>query len=946
MNAKISPGTLTLPAPSPLRSILVLLLVLFFVEMLLMFSFSHLLPSRSIIITNITDAALLTLFCSPFIYWLIFQPFKKMALMQEALAENVLGQVVDGVVLFDEEKTIRSFNPAAEKIFGYLAQEVLGCNLQLLFESACGSGGSEGIGAAISKDTSINREYTGKRRDGSHCHLDISISKVRVGDSWMHMGIVRDLSEQKRAEAEYQAILRTAMDGFWITDEKGGFLDVNDTYCQMTGYSRQELLAMQIGDVEAVLTAEEIKARMESIRNPGRIRFETRHRRKDGSSFDVEVSANYLPAGGGRFFAFLRDITCRNEMLGTLAKSEEKYRTLADNVTVGVTLISPKMEIISANRQSRQWYPELDEKYSPICYKTFNNPPRDSICPDCPTVKTLADGGIHEAVVTNPWKGVARHFRIVSSPIKDNAGNITGVIESVEEVTALKRSEDEYSEALSRLTATLEATADGILAVDLNGRIVSYNQKLVQMLKIPGHILETDDFYLLIANIYSQLKGHDKLVRAEFEGDADRDFHDLLEFKDGRVFERFCRPQRIGDTIVGRVSSFRDITGERKMEAQLRHAQKMEAIGTLTGKVAHDFNNMLTAIIGYCHLSQMQIHSNDPLMQNIRQIITAAERAAGLTQSLLEYSRKTPSNPQAMELNQVVRQVNGFLSRLIGEDIELVTSLADEPLVIIADAGQIEQVLMNLATNARDAMSGKGRLIIGTATTRIGEDFLQSHGFGNPGTYALVSVSDTGSGMDEDTCDKIFEPFFTTKPVGNGTGLGLSIVYGIVKQHNGYVTVESKKGCGTTFRVYLPLTGQAPHEKVEKPTLPAKMGGETVLVAEDNSEVKALLEDVLQGYGYSVVTALDGHDCVESFRKKRDDIDLIIMDVMMPRKNGKEAYAEIEKLKPGMKVIFISGYTGDILHSADLAEENLNFLAKPLSPNRLLTKVREVLDRD
>ncbi|WP_243374270.1 PAS domain S-box protein [Geotalea sp. SG265] len=932
------------PAPSPVRSLIILLLVLFFVEMVLMFSFPFLLPGKDSTLTNVMDATLLTILCAPFLYRLIFRPYKRMALALGSVTENVLGGVVDGVVLFDEENIIRSFNVAAEKIFGYRAGEVIGTNLHLLVENGCLPKAEVGLSFADKGSADHNRERVGRRRDGREIPLDISVSRVKVGDEWIYLAIVRDLTEVKRVEAEYQAIIRTAMDGFWINDERGKFIDINDTYCRMSGYSREELLNMEIRDVEAAMTDEEIHVRMQDIRRPGRTPFETRHRRKDGSTFDVEISANYLPSADGRFFAFLRDITCRNRMLENLAGSEEKYRTLADNVTVGVTLLSPRMEVLSANRQSHRWYPDLDETTRPLCYQSFNNPPRESTCPGCPTILTLADGEIHEAIVQNNWLGEARHFRIVSSPFKDEAGAITGVIESVEEVTSLKRSESELREALSRLTATLEATADGILVVDLNGRIVSYNQKFVQMLHVPVPILETRDYFLIIDNLHGQLKNHQSFVPAVQE-DVERDIHDLLEFKDGRIIERFCRPQRIGDIIVGRVSSFRDITDERKMEGQLRHAQKMEAIGTLTGKVAHDFNNMLTAIIGYCHLSQMQLDRDAPLMQNIKQIMTAAERAAGLTQSLLEYSHKTPSNPQAMELNKVVRQVGGFLTRLIGEDIELITTLNERPLAIVADTGQIEQVLMNLATNARDAMSGKGRLSISTAATEIDKEFIESHGFGNAGAFALLSVADTGAGMDDRTCEKIFEPFFTTKSAGNGTGLGLSIVYGIVKQNGGYITVESAKGRGTIFRIYFPLTSGNTVERKEETQLKAQGGTETILVAEDNSEVKALLVDVLQGYGYRVVTALDGLDCVETFEKNRDTIDLILMDVMMPKKNGKEAYGEIEKLKPGMKVIFISGYTADILNGDDIAE-GLNLLAKPLSPNRLLTKVREILDNN
>jgi signal transduction histidine kinase len=395
----------------------------------------------------------------------------------------------------------------------------------------------------------------------------------------------------------------------------------------------------------------------------------------------------------------------------------------------------------------------------------------------------------------------------------------------------------------------------------------------------------------------------------------------------------------------------RDVTeqikakGEREhLQAQLFQAQKMEAVGQLAGGVAHDFNNILTAIIGFSTLMEMKMAADDPQRTSVNQILAAADRAAELTRSLLAFSRKQIINPQPADLNQIVQQTGRFLQRIIGEDIELRMTFNEEHLPVNVDSVQIEQVLMNLATNARDVMPDGGVLFIGTELVEIGENFIRAHGFGTPGEYALITVTDTGSGMDEEVRKRIFEPFFTTKEVGRGTGLGLSIVYGIIKQHNGFINVYSEPGQGTTFTIYLRLHRA---ESELKPgavqTVPVE-GTETILVADDDAMLRNIAEEVFRSYGYTVITAEDGQDAVEKFIQNRERIAMVVLDVIMPKMNGKDAYEQIRKLSPGCKVIFMSGYTDDIIHKRGLLDVGLAFVSKPLRPEKLLQKVREVLD--
>lgn len=384
---------------------------------------------------------------------------------------------------------------------------------------------------------------------------------------------------------------------------------------------------------------------------------------------------------------------------------------------------------------------------------------------------------------------------------------------------------------------------------------------------------------------------------------------------------------------------------KRQLESQLNHSQKMEAIGQLAGGVAHEFNNIMTAIIGYGHLMVMKTEEHSPLRHFAAQILTAAERASGLTKSLLTFSRKQISHPHHVNVNDTIEKMGKLLSRIIREDIEFSTELAADCPVILADDGQVEQVLMNLVTNARDAMPSGGSLTICTGIAEIDQHFIESCGFGSVGTYACISVIDSGIGMDERIRKKVFEPFFTTKEPGKGTGLGLAIVYGIIKQHNGYITVSSTPGQGTTVVIYFPLAnGEGEIRRAATPSA-LKTGNETILIAEDDDGVRGLDREIFEECGYTVLEAANGRDALDLFLEHKDKIDLVVFDVIMPKMNGREVFEEIRKVRPTMRVLFTSGYTGDILNGSGKIGAEFDFVAKPLPPEEFMDKVREILDR-
>lgn len=397
--------------------------------------------------------------------------------------------------------------------------------------------------------------------------------------------------------------------------------------------------------------------------------------------------------------------------------------------------------------------------------------------------------------------------------------------------------------------------------------------------------------------------------------------------------------------VVRNISERKKAEDERaKLEAQLLQAQKMEAVGQLAGGIAHDFNNMLTTIIGYASLLEAKLGTESPLKPYVDQILNSTEKSASLTSQLLAFSRKQIMSPKETDLNELIKEMETLLKRLIGEDVEFRTCFAGTQLTAMVDKGQIEQVLLNLCTNARDAMPRGGLLAVCTDVLELDEKSKGIYELDRPGRYALIAVTDTGKGMDETTRQKIFDPFFTTKEIGKGTGLGLSIVYGIIKQHNGAITVYSEPGKGTTFKILLPLIvstmGTAKKERLVAP----RGGTETILFAEDDEAVRTLTSHVLHRAGYAVIEAVDGDDAIHKFMENRDRIKLAMLDVVMPKKSGKEVSEAIRKIRPDIRILLTSGYTADIISTRGINEEGLDFIPKPISPDTLLGKVREVLD--
>jgi signal transduction histidine kinase len=517
-----------------------------------------------------------------------------------------------------------------------------------------------------------------------------------------------------------------------------------------------------------------------------------------------------------------------------------------------------------------------------------------------------------------------------------------------------RRAERAQATQLGLLNATLESTPAGVLVVDARGRTVVTNDEFVHMWGVPQPLLASRDDSRLLAHAVGQVREPRAFLERiqQLVASPEAEASEEVLLLDGRVFERFTRPMRVRGRASGRIWVFRDVTAERnaereraRLEEQLLQSQKMEAIGKLAGGVAHDFNNLLTVILGHTQIVQDMLEPRSSLRDGLEQVRRAGERAAELTQQLLAFSRREMRAPKVIDLAATVRSMEDMLRRLLGEDLELVTRHGERPAVVKADAGQIEQVVLNLAINARDAMSHGGRLTLGTDVVRLAEDERRVADL-PPGDYAVLTFADTGCGMTRETRRHVFEPFFTTKEEGKGTGLGLSTVYGIVRQSNGHIELESEPGLGTVFTIYLPWIDA---ELQPEPSLrggdAVARGAGTVLIVEDEPMVRRLACDVLEMHGYRVLEASHGHEALRVAEEHTGPIDLVVSDVVMPRMNGVELCRRLRRLRPDLTVLFISGYARNVLGRAGSFPEGTDYLQKPFKPRELARKVREVLVR-
>ncbi|MDD5286423.1 MAG: response regulator [Desulfuromonadaceae bacterium] len=541
---------------------------------------------------------------------------------------------------------------------------------------------------------------------------------------------------------------------------------------------------------------------------------------------------------------------------------------------------------------------------------------------------------IGDRVSTGEFGLIARAFDELSEKLQ--ARNL----ENVQAKEALLR-EKEYAENL------LQGANIIIIGLDTSGCVTIMNRTAEEITGYSRTELLGQNFFEKLLPIEFNSEPYSAPERIE-NGNNHFVSENQIMTKSGERRSISWRNNQIveNEVISGTLLFGIDVTEHRSLENQLRQSQKMEAIGHLAGGVAHDFNNILTVIMGYANLLNMDAELKPFQKEAADQIIASSEKAAQLTKGLLAFSRKQALDIKNSNLNDIVHHVEKFLIRIIGEDIQFKSIYNEQELPVNVDSSQIEQVLINLAANGRDAMQKGGILTIETGLKQLDKVIEYASEHAGPGLYACITVSDTGSGMDAETRSKIFEPFFTTKDISRGTGLGMAIVYGIIQQHNGFIDVYSEPGMGSTFRIYLPIVEAKQSDSIKIDTSDTPRGGtETILLAEDEKGVRTIVTTWLTKFGYEVILAEDGQEAVEKFSANRDRISLIIMDMIMPKKNGVEAYEEICQIQSGVKVLYSSGYTADFIKNRGVSEDGIELIMKPTQPMELLRKIRAVLDR-
>jgi PAS domain S-box-containing protein len=864
----------------------------------------------------------------------------------------------------DSTREFLAVNEAAIRRYGYTREEFLSMSRNdLRVQEAQHLGGSP----ALEENPGQNPAWNGQHRKKDGTLIDVAVTSNAIAFDGHHacLALALDVTDPKRAEEALRQseqrtrmIIDTALDAVISMDSGGIITDWSAQTERMFGWSRAEAMGQRMSDTI-------IPPRYRDAHNRGLKKFlatgegpvlnrriEVTALTRDGREFPIELAISPAKLGAEwSFSAFIRDLTERKEAEEALRQGEQRYRELFEHIPVGLYQSTPQGGLIDANPAmvSMLGFADLKSLLA-IPAASLYVDPRDRLrwseqmkgegaVLDFEVQMRRADGAIIWARDTTHVKRAPDGTVLLYEGVLED---ITWRVEAEQAVQANER----------RLTQILEVVPIGILVSDEMGTPVFMNAAAKKTL---GSGLANTDIDKISETYKAFLAGTDEVYPLDrnplakaLKGVA-ASVDDVEIRHGGRVVSLSVQGAPILDSngkVIAAVVAFIDTSDRRVLESQLRQTSKMEAVGQLAGGIAHDFNNLLTVIMSYGAMLLDRIDVADPNHEDVQEIAAAADRAAGLTRQLLAFSRQQVMQPRVMSINAVVSDLEKLLRRLIGEDVNLVISLDPGVAKINADRGQLEQVLMNLVVNARDAMPTGGKLTISTENARLAADSVVGALNAAIGDYVMLTVADTGTGMTAEVQRRLFDPFFTTKDQGRGTGLGLSTVYGIVNQSGGEITVCSELGQGSTFKVFFPrFSAVAESPLPETKPNEAPRGVETVLVVEDDSNLRELVARVLKKSGYEVHLAAGGVEAIAIAGDPLKLIDAVITDVVMPGMNGRELVEKLLEMRPGIASLLMSGYTDDDVLRRGVLQGDTAFLQKPFTPDQLARKVREVLDR-
>ena len=860
----------------------------------------------------------------------------------------------DAIVTIDEQSTILFVNTAAERIFGYAISEMMHQPVTMLMPNYLREAHRAAVGGYLqSGEKHFSRtaiKLTGLHRSGREFPVEVSLGEHVRGKRRIFTGIVRDISEREQSESllrqsqeKYASMVHSSPDAITLRSlPDRRYLEVNEGFTRLTGYSAEEVMGKTPAEIDLWVEQRPHQTTLQMVETEGQVQGEEfRFRTKTGEIRYGRLSAVRVVINGKPcMLSVTHDITDRK-------RAEAEASQLALIVESSEDAIVGK----SLDGKIRSWNAGAERIYGYSASDVLGQPVRILIPPEqhdeLPEIleKLKRDERIqHYETIRVRKDGRRINVSTSISPVKDSEGKIIGASAIARDVTQRKSVEAQLQKSEAQFRSLVNDAPYGIYRVTMDGRLLHVNPALTAML---GYDSQEELMRLnMEKDVYRDPQSRRRFLKEHGHNQDFRGVEAEWRRKDGK----FITVRVTGHPVLEKDNSIvyfeifaEDITERRSLERQLLQAQKMEAIGRLAGGIAHDFNNLLSVILGHSDILEQQVAANGAMRKSVEATRNAAERAAALTLQLLAFSRKQVIEPAVVDLNTSVTEIQKMLHRVIGEDVELAIRLQPDLGYIKADPGQLGQVLMNLAVNSRDAMPSGGTLAIETANVELDETYVRQHLGARPGPFVMLAVSDTGIGMDSDTLSHIFEPFFTTKDPGKGTGLGLSMVYGIIKQNNGYIMAYSEPGRGTTFKIYFPRS----EEGLPAPLTVRKAiqgGTETILLVEDEVALRELTRLLLEDAGYTVLESSGVEDAIATARDLHLKIDLLLTDVVMPRIDGRELASQLVALRPNLKILYMSGYTDDVLVNRGRLTQTAILVQKPFTKNTLLQKVRETLD--